>query len=103
MPEVSQPEFKGGMTELKNYLERNIVMPKVEMDSIPERRKVFVKFLVNNDGSIQNVGILKSSGDSLLDKEAIRVVSVMPNWIPAKSSGKEISMAMNLPIIFKSK
>lgn len=62
--------------------------------------KVFVKFVVERDGSISNVEILKSS-HKLLSEEAIRVVKSMPKWNPGENEGKFVRVRYNIPINFK--
>lgn len=94
------PEFDGGIEALYKYLGENIVYPEAaKKDSIQGR--VILQFIVNADGSIQDVVVVKSSGNSLLDEEAIRLVSAMPKWIPGEQSGKPVRVRYTLPIVFK--
>ncbi|MBQ2878219.1 MAG: energy transducer TonB, partial [Bacteroidaceae bacterium] len=58
-------------------------------------------FVVNSDGSIQDVTVLRSSGDIHLDNEAVRVVSSMPKWNPGKQQGKAVSVRFTLPVVFR--
>ena len=62
--------------------------------------KVFVEFVIEKDGSITNVRVLRSV-DPSLDKEAIRVVSSMPKWKPGKQRGKAVRVSYTVPINFK--
>ena len=88
------PEFKGGQEALRKYLEENLVYPeKARKDSI--EGKVIVSFVVEMDGSLTEIEILKSV-NPLLDQEAIRVVRQMPKWEPGDEREK-----MALPITFK--
>ena len=65
-----------------------------------EQGRVFLAFVVEKDGSITNVRVER--GVSIdLDREAKRVVSLMPNWIPAESGGKFVRCRARLPISFK--
>lgn len=96
----SVPEFAGGIEALYKYLGENIVYPEAaKKDSIQGR--VILQFIVNADGSIQDVVVVKSSGNSLIDTEAIRVVSAMPKWIPRKEKGQPVRSKYTLPIVFK--
>jgi protein TonB len=63
--------------------------------------RAFIRFVVNTDGSIQDVQVLKSSGDMYLDKEAVRVVTGMPKWKPGRQSGKAVRVFFTLPVVFK--
>ncbi len=89
-----QPEFPGGMKALMKYLRDNIKQNG-------SQGKTFVNFVVNTDGSIQDVAVLRSSGDVELDNEAVRVVSSMPKWKPGESQGKAVSVRFTLPVTFR--
>lgn len=96
----SVPEFDGGIEALYKFLGENIVYPEAaKKDSIQGR--VILQFIVDRDGSIQDVVVVKSSGNSLLDEEAIRLVSAMPKWIPKKEKGQPVRSKYTLPIVFK--
>ena len=95
-----QPEFPGGMKVLAKYLSDNIHYPRISRDNYSQGR-AFVQFTVNADGSIQDVEIIRSSGDIYLDKEAIRVVEAMPKWKPGKQQGKAVRVKFRLPVIFR--
>jgi protein TonB len=62
--------------------------------------KVFVKFIIEPDGSISNVGVSRGF-DKACDMEAVRVISSMPNWKAGRQDGRAIRQAYTLPIIFK--
>ena len=62
--------------------------------------KVFVQFVVEKDGSVSNIKVVRGV-DASLDKEAVRVVSVMPKWKPGKQRGKAVRVAYTLPIAFQ--
>lgn len=94
------PEFPGGMKALMNYLANNVTYPSVSRDN-NSQGKAFVKFTVNSDGSIQDVEILRSSGDVYLDREAMRVVEGMPNWTPGRQDGKAVRVKFVIPINFR--
>ncbi|MBR2318994.1 MAG: energy transducer TonB [Bacteroidaceae bacterium] len=95
-----QPEFPGGMKALMKYLQDNINYPRISRDN-NSQGKAFIRFVVNSDGSIQGVEVLKSSGDIYLDKEAMRVVENMPKWAPGKQAGKPVRVFFTLPVTFR--
>lgn len=95
-----QPEFPGGMQALMIYLRDNINYPCISRDN-NSQGKSYISFVVNTDGSIQYVEVMKSSGDEHLDNEAIRVVSTMPKWKPGKQSGKAVRVRFTLPVVFR--
>ena len=95
-----QPEFPGGMQALMKYLRDNIQYPRISREN-NSQGKSYVNFVVNTDGSIQDVEIMKSSGDVYLDKEAVRVVKTMPKWNPGKQAGKAVRVRFTLPVLFR--
>lgn len=95
-----RPEFPGGMNAVKKYLQENINYPKISLDN-NSQGCVFVRFIVNTDGAIENAKVLISSDDIHLDKEAVRVVSNMPQWSPGKEKGKNVRVYITLPVVFR--
>lgn len=97
---VEQPaEFPGGTAAMMKWLSQNISYPEAaQMNDIQGR--VMVKFVVEKDGSIGKVEILKGV-DRDLDREAIRVVKKMPKWQPGKNNGVPVRSYFNLPVMFK--
>lgn len=91
------PKYPGGIDALINYLSENIQYPN---DDQCIHGKVILQFLVEKDGSIGEVNILKSL-ETAFDNEAIRVIKAMPKWIPVKQNGKNVAMPYTLPITFK--
>jgi len=63
--------------------------------------KVYLQFVINSDGSVTDVKIIRGLGNTSLDEEAIRVVKNMPKWIPGKQNGKVVDVQFTLPIVFK--
>ena len=92
------PEFEGGLKELGSFLQNNIRYPK-EAAEAEVSGKVFVTFVVEKDGSTNDVQILKGIGFGC-DEEAVRVVGIMPKWKPGMQSGKAVRVKYNLPISF---
>ena len=96
----SQPEFPGGWNAVKEYLQLNIRYPKECVENRIEG-KAFVRFIVDKNGKIKKVELARSSGNSLLDKEAIRVVKKMPRWNPGTIYNKPEGMAVTMPVEFR--
>lgn len=94
----SMPEFRGGMQELYTYLGNNIKYPVMAKES-GIQGKVYVTFVVEKDGSITDVKLLRGIGGGC-DEEAIRVVQSMPKWKPGKQRGKPVRVQYNLPVRF---
>lgn len=94
----SMPEFPGGLQELYNYLGNNIKYPVMAKESGIQGR-VFVTFVVERDGSITDVRVMRGIGGGC-DEEAIRVVQSMPKWQPGKQRGKPVRVQYNLPVRF---
>ena len=94
-----QPNFPGGKEELFKYLAYNMIYPADAAKNKVEGR-VLVTFVIEHDGSISNVNVVNSVYPSL-DKEAIRVVSEMPKWIPGKANGKTVRVKYTIPITFR--
>lgn len=94
-----QPSFPGGQGALMAWLRDNIKYPVVAAENGIEG-KVIVQFVVGKNGSISNVKVLRSV-DPSLDKEAVRVVSNMPNWTPGKQNGTSVNVRYTLPVTFK--
>ena len=95
------PEYPGGMQALLNYLMENVKYPEdAEKQKIEGR--VIAIFVVETDGSISNVEVVKPVFPSL-DAEAVRVLSAMPKWTPGKQSGKAVRVKYTVPINFQLK
>ena len=93
-----QPLFPGGDEARIEFLMRNIKYPESAKD-IGIQGKVYLSFVVETDGSISQIIVLRGIGGGC-DEEAIRVVSMMPKWEPGKQRGKPVRVQFNLPIKF---
>ncbi len=93
-----QPEFPGGEQALFNYLSKSIKYPPMAKDA-GVQGIVYVTFVVEPDGNITNVKVLRGIGAGC-DDEALRVVKAMPKWKPGKQRGKSVRVQFNLPIRF---
>ena len=63
--------------------------------------RVTLQFTIAKDGKVKNVKVLRSSGSQLLDDEAVRVVSMSPQWEPGKHNGKKVDVVFTFPVVFK--
>jgi protein TonB len=96
-----QAEFPGGMDAMRVYLKKNLMYPIMARDA-GIQGKCYIRFIVNADGSISDVKVLRGVTDCPeCDQEALRVVKRMPNWAPGKVNGKAVRINYNLPIVFK--
>ena len=95
------PYFPGGDRKLMEYLLENIRYPK-ECEEAGIQGRVIITCVIEKDGSISDVKVAKSL-DPLLDKEAVRVVSGMPKWIPGKQNGVTYRVKYTLPVTFRLK
>ena len=95
------PEYPGGQAALFEYLSKNIKYP-ADAEKKKVEGKVFVTFVVDSDGKISDVSLLKKVFPSL-DAEAIRVISAMPNWIPGRQKGQAVRVKYTVPIMFRLK
>ena len=93
------PEFPGGVNALISHVGHNIVYP-AEAKEKEIQGRVFVGFVVEKDGSISNVKVLKGIGGGC-DEEAVRVISSMPKWKPGMQKGKPVRVSFQIPIYFK--
>lgn len=92
-------KFPGGIEAMKKYLSKNITYPEISME-LGDYGRIFVEFVVNKDGSIEQVKVLRGVSAEL-DEEALRVVSEMPNWIPAIYKGEITRARCKIPINFE--
>ena len=91
--------YPGGTPALMDFLKENIKYPEqAEREGIEGR--VVAGFIVERDGSVSNIEIIKSV-HPLLDAEVVRVLSLMPNWIPGKQHGIPIRVRYSMPVTFR--
>ena len=96
----TMPEFPGGQQALFKYLGENVKYPVIAQENGIQGR-VICQFVVNKDGSIVDVVVVRSSGEPSLDKEALRVINSMPKWKPGKQRGKPVRVKYTLPVNFR--
>lgn len=93
------PSFPGGNGALMQWLNENVKYPVVAQENGVQGR-VIVSFVVERDGSITDVQVVRSV-DPALDKEATRAVKAMPKWIPGKQNGQAVRVKYNVPVLFR--
>jgi periplasmic protein TonB len=95
----TMPAFPGGDQALFKFLSDNIRYPVIAQENGIQGR-VICQFVVNRDGSIVDVEVVRSV-DASLDREAIRVIKTMPKWTPGKQRGKAVRVKYTLPVNFR--
>jgi periplasmic protein TonB len=95
-PFETMPEFPGGQDSLRTFIEQNNNW-RAGQETIVG--KVYIAFVVEKDGSITNIEILRGLSQTC-DKEAKRIIGMMPNWKPGEQMGVPVRVKMIVPIIF---
>jgi len=95
----NMPEFPGGDLELRKHIAQNVQYPEIAKENGIQGR-VFVQFVVNQKGKVEQVKVVRGV-DPALDKEAIRVISNLPNWAPGSQRGKPVKVSFTVPINFQ--
>ena len=94
-----RPEFPGGMEELLKFIQSNVQYPAEEKQQKVEGL-VIVTVIITKDGEIKDPKVLQGSNQNL-NNEAIRIVSIMPKWVPGKLNGKEVNVQTTIPVRFR--
>lgn len=97
--QTSEPHFPGTEMDLLQFLMRNIRYPQ-EARERRQKGMVYVSFMVNEDGSISDIRIEQGVCQSI-DDEAMRIVSLMPKWVPGRENGVPKAMRFYLPVNFQ--
>lgn len=100
MPEVNATFQGGDVNSFRNYVQQQLKYPH-EAIAQKQEGKVILEFIVNKNGNVQNIKLLRSSGFPLLDKTAQEVLAKSPTWIPAKNKEKNSDQIFVIPIVFK--
>lgn len=95
------PQFNEGEEEMYKFISTNLNYPILAKENGIEG-KVIVRFVVEKNGSLSNIEILKKVGWGC-DEEAMKLIKKMPNWIPGKMNGKPVRTYYTLPIVFSLK
>lgn len=93
------PQFPGGEDELIRFISDNLRYPAVAAEMGIEGR-VIIRFVVSKDGTVGSVEVIRSL-DPSCDKEAARVVKMMPKWIPGRQNGRSVPVYYTIPIVFR--
>ena len=96
------PEYPGGMSAMMTFIQENMRYPK-DAKAAKREGRVLCSFIIDKTGEVTEVKVAKSSGTQSLDDEAVRVVSLMPNWKPGMENGKPVRVIYNIPLVFKLK
>jgi len=94
------PQYPGGDAAMLKFINDNIKYPPAALKNGVAGR-VYTKFIVDETGKISNIKVQRSSGDASLDEEAIRVLSLMPQWKPGKHNGTAVKTFYQLPLTFR--
>lgn len=92
------PEFPGGMVEFMKWLTKNLKYPVVARDQ-KIQGKVIVSFIINKDGGVADAKVVRQV-HPYLDREAMRVIRMMPRWKPGEDKGKPCRTMMVIPVVF---
>jgi len=92
------PSFPGGTEEFYEFVANNLKYPRKALKANVEG-KVIVQFVVEEDGDVSQVEVLKGIGYDC-DEEAVRVLQSSPDWIPGKHQGRNVKVSVMLPLIF---
>jgi protein TonB len=95
------PEYPGGQAALFEYLSKNVKYP-ADAEKKKIEGRVLVTFVVNTDGSITDIEVVRKAFPSL-DAEAVRVISGMPKWIPGEQKGQKVRVKYTVPLNFRLK
>jgi len=95
----NMPEFPGGDLELRKYINQNVVYPEIAKENGIQGR-VFVQFVVNKQGKVEQVKVVRGV-DPSLDKAAVKVIQSLPSWKPGSQRGKSVRVSFTVPINFQ--
>lgn len=93
------PQFPGGDDELLHFIRDNLKFPE-NAASAGIQGRVTIRFTVTTSGEITDIRVIRSL-DPACDAEAVRVISIMPNWLPGRQNGKNVPVYYTIPIVFK--
>lgn len=93
------PSFPGGRSAMEQFIAQNIIYPQIAKENGISGR-VLITFVIEKDGRINNIEVKRSAGDPSLDKEAMRVIRMMPKWEPGSQNGKLVRVGYTVPVQF---
>jgi periplasmic protein TonB len=94
----TEPVYPGGQEALMSFIKDNLVYPKEAKEKGVEGT-VFASFIIEKDGSVSSLKIIKSVGSGC-DEEVLRVLNLMKKWKPGQQNGKKVRVQFNLPVKF---
>ena len=94
------PQFPGGTMEMMNFIGKNLKYPEEAVKQNLEER-VIIQFIVGKDGTVSDAKVVRSAGP-LLDNEGLRVINLMPRWVPGRQGGKPVAVRYTVPIVFRN-
>lgn len=97
-PCKSDPEFPGGESGMMQFILDNLEVPKVELPD-PSKSIVYASFIVSETGVLKEIKIIRGISEPF-DQEVLRVISLMPRWIPAEEAGKPVAVGFTIPVRF---
>ena len=96
----TMPEYPGGNDAMLRFI--NNQTKRYPVASNPNTRgRVVCQFIVEKDGTLSNVEVIRSAGEPLLKSEAVRIIESMPRWTPGQHDGQPVRVLYTLPINFK--
>ena len=93
------PSFPGGLSALNRFIQREQQYPDIAREN-GIKGKVYLQFTVSEQGKLEDVKVLRGIGYGC-DEEALRLLSIMPDWIPGRHSGRVVPVLYTLPITFR--
>ncbi|MCR5050414.1 MAG: energy transducer TonB [Paludibacteraceae bacterium] len=96
------PEYPGGMSALFSFIAENVQYPE-EAKKADKGGRVLCAFVITKTGKVTDVHVVRSSDTQCLDDEAVRVISMLPNWKPGTVKGKPVDVAFTIPVNFTLK
>ena len=93
------PTYPGGETEMRAFISKNLRYPTIAQEN-GIQGKVYVRFVISKTGEVTNVEVVRGI-DPICDKEAVRVIKLMPKWVPGKQNGNAVPVIYTVPVVFK--
>lgn len=98
-PNIVDPQFPGGEEALKHFIKSNLQYPEIAKE-MNEQGIVYVQFVINEDGSVSDIEVIRGVSDAL-DREAVRIIESFPKWIPGTKDNKPVKVKFTIPIQFR--
>lgn len=93
------PEFVGGFEAMSKFLKENLQYSREDIKKGAAPLRVVIKFVVDREGQVTNAHVIKPANPTL-DAEALRVIMLMPKWLPGKEKGQPVAVRFTLPVVF---